>query len=201
MDAAPHTVTVTSGPEKFNSGNFGKGESVTFTFTKAGTYEYYCAVHPDMKASVTVVGGEPSEEPSEEPTDEPSEDPTGTPSEMPMPEASACGGLNAAVDAFMQHFYAAHLETSPGQQVAEALDVDQYTLTHTVLIENMLKPLLGGLTGTMDAFMQHVYAAHLETSPGQQVADAVALDQYIKTHTVMIEDMIQPLSGQDVTSC
>ena len=142
-----------------------------------------------------------SEEPSEEPTDEPSEDPTGTPSEMPMPEASACGGLNAAVDAFMQHFYAAHLETSPGQQVAEALDVDQYTLTHTVLIENMLKPLLGGLTGTMDAFMQHVYAAHLETSPGQQVADAVALDQYIKTHTVMIEDMIQPLSGQDVTSC
>ena len=37
MDTAPHTVTVASGPEKFDSGNFGKGESVSFTFTKPGT--------------------------------------------------------------------------------------------------------------------------------------------------------------------
>ena len=54
MDTAPHTVTVTSGPVQFNSGNLQKGQSYSYTFTTAGTYKYYCAVHPDMKASVTV---------------------------------------------------------------------------------------------------------------------------------------------------
>ena len=120
---------------------------------------------------------------------------------MPMGSTDACGGLDAAVDAFMQHFYAAHLETSPGQQVADALSLDQYTLTHTVLIENMVKPLLGGSTTALDVFMAHVYAAHLETSPGQQAADALAVDQYALTHTVMIADMLAPLAGTDVSSC
>ena len=112
-----------------------------------------------------------------------------------------CDGLLTAVDAFMQHLNAAHLETSPGQQVADALNVDQYVKTHTVLIENMLKPVLGGATSALDAFLQHVYAAHLEASPGQQAADALAVDQYIKTHTVMVENMIKPLAGTDVSSC
>ena len=34
MDTAPHTVTVTSGPVKFNSGTSQKGESFTYTFTE-----------------------------------------------------------------------------------------------------------------------------------------------------------------------
>ena len=112
-----------------------------------------------------------------------------------------CGGLQAAVDAFMQHMNAAHLETSPGQQVADAVNVDQYVKTHTVLIGNMLKPVLGGTTSALDAFLQHVYAAHLEASPGQQAADALAIDQYVKTHTAMVENMIKPLAGTDVSSC
>ena len=119
---------------------------------------------------------------------------------MPMPSDS-CTGLNAAVDAFMQHFYAAHLETSPGQQAADALSLDQYALTHTVLVENMLKPLVGGSTAAVEVFMAHVYAAHLETSPGQQAADALAVDQYVLTHTVMVADMIAPLAGTDLSSC
>ena len=197
MDTAPHTVTVTSGPVKFNSGNLAKGQSFTYTFTEAGTYQYYCAVHPDMVASVTVVGSSttPTPTPTPAPTPSPT-DPT-----MPMPPASACGGLDAAVDAFMQHFYSAHLETSPGQQVQDALNIDQYTKTHTVLLENMLKPLLGGAQSSLDVFLQHVYAAHLETSPGQQVQDALNLNQYVKTHTVMIENMIKPLVGSDVSDC
>jgi len=127
--------------------------------------------------------------------------PASAPAAMPMPSADACGGLSAAVDAFMQHFYAAHLETSPGQQVADALSLDQYTLTHTVLVENMVKPLMGGSTAALDVFMAHVHAAHLETSPGQQAADALAVDQYALTHTVMIADMLAPLAGTDVSSC
>jgi plastocyanin len=57
MDSAPHTVTVSSGPEKFGSPNLQKGDSFSYKFTKPGTYDYYCAVHPDMKGSVTVTGG------------------------------------------------------------------------------------------------------------------------------------------------
>ena len=61
----------------------------------------------------------------------------------PMAASDPCVGLNSAVDAFMQHFYAAHLETSPGQQVADALAIDQYALTHTVMIADMVAPLAG----------------------------------------------------------
>ena len=110
-------------------------------------------------------------------------------------------GLNAAVYAFMQHFYAAHLETSPGQQLADALNVDQYAQTHMVLVEHMVEPLIGGSSQALEVFLQHVYAAHLETSPGQQAGDALDFDQYALTHTVMIADMIRPLAGTDVSSC
>jgi plastocyanin len=193
MDTAPHTVTVTSGPVKFNSGNLSTGQSFSYTFTTAGTYSYYCAVHPDMVAKVVVNGSGTT------PTPTPTPVPTPTPT-MPMP-APGCEGLQAAVDAFMQHFYSAHLETSVGQQLSDALNVDQYTKTHTVLIENMLKPLRGGAQSSLDVFLQHLYAAHLETSPGQQAQDALNFNQYVKTHTVMIENMIKPLAGQDVSDC
>jgi len=42
-DNAPHTVTADDG--SFNSGNLKKGDSFKFTFTKAGTFPYYCAYH------------------------------------------------------------------------------------------------------------------------------------------------------------
>jgi plastocyanin len=54
-DSAPHTVTSASGPTKLDSPEFGKGGSWSFTASRPGTYRYYCAVHPDMKASFTVL--------------------------------------------------------------------------------------------------------------------------------------------------
>jgi len=140
MDEAPHTVTVSSGPVKFASPTLQKGQSFTYTFKKAGTYSYYCAVHPDMKATVKVTGSSTTPTPST---------PTPTPGHTGHGGTSttdACGGAEASLDAFLAHFYAGHLETSVGQQVKDASDVDQYVKTHTVLIENMLKPLLGGST-------------------------------------------------------
>ena len=203
MDTAPHTVTVTSGPVKFNSGNLAKGESFSYTFTKPGTYAYYCAVHPDMTASVTVTGTTPTPTPT--PTTPTPTTPEPTDPEPTMPPMGGgddtCTGLNSTVDAFMQHLYAAHLETGLGQQVTDALNVDQYLKTHLVLVENMLKPLLGGVQSTLDTFMQHVYAAHLETGVGQQVTDILAIDQYVKTHTVLVENMLKPLVGEDLSSC
>lgn len=54
QDEAPHTVTTSSGPQAINSPNLSKGQSFTYTFTVPGTYNYYCAVHPDMRAQVVV---------------------------------------------------------------------------------------------------------------------------------------------------
>jgi plastocyanin len=202
MDTAPHTVTVTSGPVKFNSGNLAKGQSFSYTFKTAGTYSYYCAVHPDMTAKVTVTGSStptPTPTPTT-PTPKPTT-PTPSPTMPPMGGGDACTGLQSTIDVFLQHVYAAHLETGVGQQVSDALNLDQYLKTHLVLVENMLKPLLGGVQSTLNTFLQHVYAAHLETGVGQQVTDALAIDQYVKTHTVLVENMIKPLVGEDLSSC
>ena len=54
-DNAAHTVTATDG--SFNSGNMNPGQSWTYTFTAAGTYEYYCSYHPWMKGTVIVKSG------------------------------------------------------------------------------------------------------------------------------------------------
>src|SRR5690606_20056165 len=55
QDSVEHTVTTESGaPAKIDSGTFGKGESFSFTFEKAGTYEYFCEPHPYMKGTVVV---------------------------------------------------------------------------------------------------------------------------------------------------
>jgi plastocyanin len=47
-----HTVTSNSG--LFDSGHLGSGDTFTFTFSKAGTYAYHCAIHTGMKGEVTV---------------------------------------------------------------------------------------------------------------------------------------------------
>jgi plastocyanin len=54
-DEAPHTVTAASGPTQLDSPTLHKGSSWSFTASEPGTYHYYCAVHPDMKAAFTVL--------------------------------------------------------------------------------------------------------------------------------------------------
>jgi len=51
-DSAPHTATADNG--SFDTGNLRRGQKATLTFATAGTYSYFCAVHPRMKGSLTV---------------------------------------------------------------------------------------------------------------------------------------------------
>ncbi|MDO8673447.1 MAG: cupredoxin family copper-binding protein [Dehalococcoidia bacterium] len=51
-DSAAHTVT--SGKGTFDSGNLAQGQSFTFKFTQAGTYDYVCKIHSGMTATITV---------------------------------------------------------------------------------------------------------------------------------------------------
>jgi amicyanin len=212
-DTAPHTVTVTDGPVKFASPTLQQGQTYTYTFTQAGTYSYYCAVHPDMKATVTVTGGgstQPStsvpSSSSSKPTTSMSMPSSSESTSMSMPSSSAPAGSSGCVSKevlqpIFDHVKSAHLETSPGQQVADILNLDQYIKTHTVWLENVLSPMFNGsadkvVTDTLTPIWAHIQSAHLETSLGQQVSDALNLDQYIKTHTVWLENVLTPLMNQ-----
>lgn len=54
-DFIAHTVTPASAtPQIFGSGFINQGQSYSFQFTKAGTYEYFCTVHPLAKGTVIV---------------------------------------------------------------------------------------------------------------------------------------------------
>jgi plastocyanin len=53
---APHTVTADDG--SFDSETLQPGQSFSFTFANAGTFSYFCEIHPFMTGSVTVVGGD-----------------------------------------------------------------------------------------------------------------------------------------------
>lgn len=52
---APHTVTADDG--SFDSETLQPGQSFSFTFQSAGTFTYFCEIHPFMTGSVTVGGG------------------------------------------------------------------------------------------------------------------------------------------------
>lgn len=46
----------------FNAKLGGKGKTFSFTFTKPGTYTYYCDIHQGMNATITVVADNTSSE-------------------------------------------------------------------------------------------------------------------------------------------
>lgn len=188
-DTAPHTVTTTSGPAKLDSGTLQKGDSWSYTFTKAGTYEYYCAVHPDMKASITVVadnsggtgGGSGSGGSSSggvrigrlglgrvrlgrrfRGTSGGSSGGSGGGSTGGSSSGGGTGG--------------GHSGGSTGGDGGDSGGDEQ---CHSV--QQVLMPIL-----------QHINSAHLEESPGQQVQDALKLDSYLKMHTVWVESILTP---------
>jgi plastocyanin len=170
-DSAPHTVTTTKAPVAFDSGTLKQGQSWSYTFTKVGTYEYYCAVHPDMVSSVKVVaasGGGGGGGTTPTPT------PTATPTGMPMPTATPTATPTSTPPTGTPTATPTATPTSGGGSGSGSGE-------QCASINNELLPIL-----------QHLYAAHLSESPGQQVQDALALDSYLKMHTVWIESILKP---------
>jgi plastocyanin len=51
--ATVHTAT-TQDSSTISSGNLTKGQSYTVTFTKKGTYNYICTIHPFMQGTIVV---------------------------------------------------------------------------------------------------------------------------------------------------
>jgi plastocyanin len=246
-DTVPHTVTGKSGPAKFDSGQIASGGSWSAMFATPGTYDYYCADHPQMVAQITITGPSgggtpppstsstpppttpPSSHPTTPPTPPHSSSPTvpssssaGPPSSssssptatgpsssmsMPGPTGSSGGqcGLNQALTTVIQHIDTAHLGESPGQQIQDLTNLNQYVLTHTTLVANLLAPLLSSSTNaadtTLTTLIQHIDTAHLGESPGQQVSDLLNLDQYVLTHTTLVANLLAPAEGLLTGSC
>lgn len=200
QDSAPHTVTVSDGPEKFASPNLQKGDTYSHTFTKAGTYQYYCAVHPDMKASVTAQGTPP---PSTTPAPPSTSSSTPAPPTSTSPSPGSDCEAKASLQAIWMHLQSAHLEESPGQQVQDALNLDQWVKTHTVWLEHVIGPEVEGgpntVEGVLTPLIMHLQSAHLQEGLGQQVTDLLNTDQWVKTHTVLIGQMLAPALAQ--TTC
>jgi len=53
-DSLPHTST--SEDEVWDSGTLESGGEFSFTFEEAGTFSYFCEIHPSMNGSVVVEG-------------------------------------------------------------------------------------------------------------------------------------------------
>jgi plastocyanin len=53
-DDVPHAVTSTASPPLFDSRILREGDSFSFAFKAAGTYAYFCKVHPYMSGKIVV---------------------------------------------------------------------------------------------------------------------------------------------------
>jgi plastocyanin len=53
-DDIPHTVVSSDDPKTFKSKVLDTDEKFSFTFSKAGTYPYFCSIHPKMTGKVIV---------------------------------------------------------------------------------------------------------------------------------------------------
>ena len=54
FDSAPHDATDEGAA--WGTGTLGKDERATLTFDTPGTYRYLCTIHPNMRATLTVLG-------------------------------------------------------------------------------------------------------------------------------------------------
>jgi plastocyanin len=52
QDAITHTVTSNTGV--FDSGNMGKNDKFSYTFSTVGTYPYHCKIHSGMTGTIIV---------------------------------------------------------------------------------------------------------------------------------------------------
>jgi plastocyanin len=55
-NSGPSAHTATADDGSFDTGLLRKGQSRSHTFTKAGTFSYFCEPHPNMKGTIRVVG-------------------------------------------------------------------------------------------------------------------------------------------------
>ena len=88
QDTVAQTVTSTTG--LFDSSTLNPGQSFSFTFPDAGTFNYFSQLYPSMTGTIQVTSStQPSPSPSVSPTPAPTPTPSSSASPSPSPSASA----------------------------------------------------------------------------------------------------------------
>lgn len=169
QDTAPHTVTTTSGPQSLNSPYLSKGQSWSYTFSAPGTYEYYCTVHPDMRARVIVRAPAPAAAPAARRT-QPSRGAAPALAHTTQPSTAAMS--NPATSAA-----AVPPGVAPSDSAATATQV-QAQVTSSVSGIRTLSPvlLLGGLAATVAVFCLLLVGSRPAPAPARADAAANASD-------------------------
>lgn len=85
-DGEEHTVTAND--ISWDSGIFDTGGTFTRTFQTAGSFGYFCLLHPDMTGTVVVTGSGGSPAPAPDPVPPPGGEPSPPPTDPPPPSAS-----------------------------------------------------------------------------------------------------------------
>jgi hypothetical protein len=183
---------------KFDSGVFAKGKSFTYTFTKSGVYNYYCAAHPDMKGAITVTDTAPAGAPA--PT-KIITDHSGYADNAARSAPAASDPVSGALDPFMAHLQAAHFNKGVGAQVQDIAEFDAWAKTHQALFRQMLDYEVGpgsvaSASSTSNVFMQHMDNAHWNRSPMGQVSDISNFDSWNKSHLALFRMMFDPVVGK-----
>ena len=184
-DSAAHTVTsgnIANGHDGiFDSGLFMAGGTFEFTFDEAGTYDYFCMVHPWMIGEIIVNDAEEMiviEEPSLEPTTE--VEPISEPEALPMnsivsvPVGSAVPGCEETNECYLPY----EITVSSGSIVSW---INEDSAAHTVT------------SGTVDAGLTGVFDSGLFMAGGTfefTFDEAGTYDYFCMVHPWMIGKVI-----------
>ena len=104
--------------------------------------------------------------------------------------------LQEALAPFVAHFDAAHLEQSPTQQMAALLDPSTYAMTHTVLVEQMLKPVADWFAAVLSGEQSCTTSTSPSGGGGSAPAETKAVA--IQGHMFMPSDVTVP-AGSTIT--
>jgi LPXTG-motif cell wall-anchored protein len=211
-----HTATSTDGA--FDSGNIAAGEDFSFTFTKAGTFNYACKNHDIMQGTITV--GEAAPAPAAAPAAQPSG--AVDASDQPLVDGAI---TVASVTAGQDGWIVAHLDENgaPGKvlghtavKAGENKDV-KIKLSEDVPAGGKLWPMLHIDAGTIGTYefpgadvpvkdaagnvvMKQISvtaaAAAPAPAPAAEAKDAVEVDnQPIKNNSITIEEIYASQDG------
>lgn len=111
---------------------------------------------------------------------------------------------SGAIDPFMKHLEVAHFQRTPAGQVQDIAEFDSWAKAHEALFRTMLdyevgKGSVAGGAPAAGTFMQHLDAAHWNTSPMEQASAIANFDSWNKSHLAMFRQMFDGEVGRSST--
>jgi plastocyanin len=184
-DAAPHTVTTTSAPVKFDSGAFGQGKSWSYTFTQTGVYKYYCAVHPDMVGTVTVVNAPAT--PAKPAKAKVHRAKVHKAAATPAAAGESMPGMGSGDNAAPTAANGNNAKTPHSDSSMPGMNMEHSPSARPAADDP--------ISGAYNPFMQHLEYAHFNRGPGAQVQDISEFDQWLANHQKLFRMMLDPEVG------